>query len=193
MSGSPRALTIWRSCAKHAQIAVVPESLLVWFNLFTDDPAGARTRLSGRPVLLYEPPLEDEPDDDADEDYRLRTQSGIIMPAIGGGEPLAVVVEKSKENAFQKRITVGRTANNDIVLDDQSVSRFHAYLQQDDHQAWTLTDAGSRNGSFVAGRRIVARKAVALANAVVVRIGAVQLTFFSAAGFLEILKKRAQG
>ncbi|MEW5739090.1 MAG: FHA domain-containing protein [Myxococcota bacterium] len=172
----------------------MPESLLVWFNLFTDDPAGARKKLDGRPVLLYEPPLEDEPEgDDADEDFRLRTQSGIIMPAIGGGEPLAVVVQKSKENAFQRRITVGRTANNDIVLDDQSVSRFHAFLQQDDRQDWTLTDAGSRNGSFVSGRRITARTPVALSNAVVLRIGAVQLTFYSSTGFLEMLKKRAHG
>lgn len=171
----------------------MPESLLVWFNLFTDDPGLVRGRLNGRPVLLYEPPLEDEPDDDEEEDFKLRTQSGIVMPSIGGGEPLAVVIEKTKDNAFQRRITVGRTANNDIVLDDQSVSRFHAYLQQDERQEWTLTDAGSRNGSFVSGRRLSAKTPVPLANAAVVRIGAVQVTFYSAQGFLDLLKRRAHG
>lgn len=171
----------------------MPESLLVWFNLFTDDPGLVRGRLNGRPVLLYEPPIEDEPDDDEDEDFRLRTQSGIVMPAIGGGEPLAVVIEKTKDNAFQRRITVGRTANNDIVLDDQSVSRFHAYLQQDERSEWTLTDAGSRNGSFVSGRRLSSKTPAPLANGSVVRIGAVQLTFYSAQGFMDLLKRRAHG
>lgn len=170
----------------------MPESLLVWFNLFTDDPGRARSRLDGKPVLLYEPPME-ESEDDEDEDFQLRTQSGIVMPAIGGGEPLAVVVEKSKENAFQRRITVGRTGNNDIVLDDTSVSRFHAYLQQGEGQLWTITDAGSRNGSFVSGRRITAKVPAPLANGNPVRIGAVQLTFYSAQGFLDMLRRRAQG
>jgi len=171
----------------------MPESLLVWFNLFTDDPGLVRGRLNGRPVLLYEPPLDEDAGDDEEEDFKLRTQSGIVMPAIGGGEPLAVVIEKTKDNAFQRRITVGRTANNDIVLDDQSVSRFHAYLQQDERQEWTLTDAGSRNGSFVSGRRLPAKTPSPLANAAVVRIGAVQLTFYSAQGFLDLLKRRAHG
>ncbi|MEW6431075.1 MAG: FHA domain-containing protein [Myxococcota bacterium] len=171
----------------------MPESLLVWFNLFTDDPGLVRGRLNGRPVLLYEPPIEDEPDDEEDEDFRLRTQSGIVMPAIGGGEPLAVVIEKTKDNAFQRRITVGRTANNDIVLDDQSVSRFHAYLQQDERSEWTITDAGSRNGSFVSGRRLPSKTPVPLSNACVLRIGAVQLTFYSAQGFMDLLKRRAHG
>jgi len=172
----------------------MPESLLVWFNMFTDDPGLVRGRLNGRPVLLYEPPMEDtHDDDDESEDYQLRTQSGVVMPAIGGGEPLAVVVEKTKDNAFQRRITVGRTANNDIVLDDTSVSRFHAYLQQDERQEWTLTDAGSRNGSFVAGRRIAAKRPVPLSNGNVLRIGAVQLTFYSAQGFFDLLKSRAHG
>lgn len=171
----------------------MPESLLVWFNLFTDDPGLVRGRLNGRPVLLYEPPLDEDAGDDEEEDFKLRTQSGIVMPAIGGGEPLAVVIEKTKDNAFQRRITVGRTANNDIVLDDQSVSRFHAYLQQDERQEWTLTDAGSRNGSFVSGRRLHAKTPSPLANAAVVRIGAVQLTFYSAQGFLDLLKRRAHG
>lgn len=171
----------------------MPESLLVWYTLFTEDPTRVRGRLNGRPVLVYEPPLEDESDGDEGEDFQLRTQSGIVMPAIGGGEPLAVVVEKTKENAFQRRITVGRTANNDIVLDHQSVSRFHAYLQQDERHEWTLTDAGSRNGSFVSGRRLAPRTPAPLANAAVVRIGAVQLTFYSAQGFLDLLERRAHG
>lgn len=165
------------------------ETLLLWFNRFTDDPSKVRARLAGRPVLVYEPPTEDTIDED-DDDYQLRTQSGLSMPSIGGGDPMAVVIEKTKDNAFQRRITIGRTANNDIVLDDTSVSRFHAWLEQD-NQEWVLVDAGSRNGSTVAGRKIVARAPSLLTNGLVLRIGALQLTYYTAQGFLDMLHRRA--
>lgn len=167
------------------------ETLLIWFNRFTDDPAKVRSRLSGRPVLVYEPP-QDETMDEDDDDYQLRTQSGLAVPAIGGGDPMAVVIEKTKDNAFQRRITIGRTANNDIVLDDSSVSRFHAWLEfRDSDKEWILVDAGSRNGSLVAGRKLAAKAPTTLTNGNVLRIGALQLTYYTAQGFLDMLKRRA--
>ena len=170
------------------------ETLLIWFNRFTDDPAKVRTRLAGRPVLLYEPPTEDtgEGDDDDSDDYQLRTQSGLSVPAIGGGEPMAVVIEKTKDNAFQRRITIGRTGNNDIVLDDASVSRFHAWIEHLD-EGWALVDAGSRNGSTVGGRKIAPKATAMLTNGLALRIGALHLTFYSAQGFLDLLARRATG
>ncbi len=52
-------------------------------------------------------------------------------------------------------ITIGRAADNDIVIDDNTVSRHHARL---DMQASTyiLTDLGSANGTWVNGRRLSA-------------------------------------
>ena len=167
------------------------ETLLLWFNRFTDDPGKVRTRLAGRPVLVYEPPTEDTVDeDDESDDYQLRTQSGLSVPSIGGGEPMAVVIEKTKDNAFQRRITIGRTANNDIILDDTSVSRFHAWIEQTTTD-WVLVDAGSRNGSTVAGRKMVAKTPSVLTNGLVLRIGALQLTYYTAQGFLDMLHRRA--
>jgi hypothetical protein len=167
------------------------ETLLLWFNRFTDDPTKVKARLNGRPVLMYEPAEEPSIASGEDDDYVFKTQSGISVPAIGGGDPMAAVVEKTKENAFKQRVTIGRTSNNDIVLEDNSVSRFHAYLEQAEDGEWGLVDAGSRNGSFVGGRRLSVRTRVALLNGNSVRIGAVQLTYFSAGGFLEMLKRRA--
>ncbi|MDX2015350.1 MAG: FHA domain-containing protein [Myxococcaceae bacterium] len=171
----------------------MPESLLTWFNRFTDDPKKLEARLNGRPVLLYEPPEAPphQTGDDEDDDYQFRTQSGIAVPAIGGGEPLAVVVEKTKDNAFQRRVTVGRTSNNDIVLDDASVSRFHAWVQQEDGGGWSIVDAGSRNGTQVGGKKLAAKVPSALQSGVKVRIGVIELTFFSADGFVKMLKSRA--
>lgn len=167
------------------------ETLLLWFNRFTDDPAKVRARLAGRPVLVYEPPQDDTlSDDEDDEDYQLKTQSGLSVPSIGGGDPMAVVIEKTKDNAFQRRITIGRTANNDIVLDDTSVSRFHAWIEQQ-NQDWVLVDAGSRNGSTVGGRKLAAKAPATLTNGLPVRIGALQLTYYTAQGFLDMLQRRA--
>jgi pSer/pThr/pTyr-binding forkhead associated (FHA) protein len=168
------------------------ETLLLWFNRFTDDPAKVRTRLAGRPVLVYEPPTEDtlDPDADDDDDYQLKTQSGLSVPSIGGGDPMAVVIEKTKDNAFKQRITIGRTANNDIVLDDASVSRFHAWIEQVS-QEWVIVDAGSRNGSTIAGRKVAPKAPAPLTNGLSVRIGAIQLTYYTAQGFLDMLHRRA--
>lgn len=56
------------------------------------------------------------------------------------------------EHSRSSTLTIGRTANNDIVLDDPLVSRRHATLHRG--RAATLTDLGSFNGTFVNGSRI---------------------------------------
>jgi hypothetical protein len=52
-------------------------------------------------------------------------------------------------------ITIGRAADNDIVLDDNMVSRHHARLKMQG-DTYTLTDLGSANGTLVNGRRVSA-------------------------------------
>src|SRR5262245_49443356 len=54
------------------------------------------------------------------------------------------------------RFTVGKSAQNDLVLDsDSAVSRVHALLEHVG-PAWCLTDVGSTNGTSVNGERIFA-------------------------------------
>ena len=50
--------------------------------------------------------------------------------------------------------TVGRSPDNDFVLGDPWISRNHAMLQCMEDGAFYLIDLGSRNGSFVNGRRV---------------------------------------
>lgn len=52
---------------------------------------------------------------------------------------------------------VGRGAHNDVVIPDDSVSDTHAKLQRRD-DGWYLVDAGSTNGTYVAGSRITAER-----------------------------------
>jgi adenylate cyclase len=51
---------------------------------------------------------------------------------------------------------IGRTEQNTVVLVDDMVSRNHAMIQQLDGGEFFLIDMGSRNGSFVNGRRLAA-------------------------------------
>ena len=52
---------------------------------------------------------------------------------------------------------IGRGEHNDVVIAEESVSDSHAKLQRRDGD-WYLTDVGSTNGTYVAGRRITAEE-----------------------------------
>lgn len=51
-------------------------------------------------------------------------------------------------------VLIGRSDSCDIVLDDHQVSREHARLYQDPYHRWIAEDLESRNGMWIAGRRI---------------------------------------
>lgn len=53
----------------------------------------------------------------------------------------------------KKRVTIGRTPDNDIVLDNRGVSRRHAQIEFGDDQA-VVIDNESLNGTFVNARRV---------------------------------------
>ena len=82
--------------------------------------------------------------------------------------------------AFPGMITVGRTGNNDVVLPNHSISRLHLYVTQRDG-LWWAADAGSKNGSWLAGERMTARKEVRLLPSATLRLGELLLTFHLAA------------
>ncbi|HOW86309.1 MAG TPA: SpoIIE family protein phosphatase [Candidatus Aminicenantes bacterium] len=52
-----------------------------------------------------------------------------------------------------RRVTVGRSSANDIVLSDQFSSGVHAVIAPTEH-GYALIDQGSKNGTFVNGRRV---------------------------------------
>lgn len=88
--------------------------------------------------------------------------------------------------SFPDRITIGRTANNDIALVDSSVSRFHAYVRRDGSQ-WVVADAGSKNGSWLMGKALAPRKERPLPSRSELRLGDVDLTFYVAADLFTAL------
>jgi adenylate cyclase len=74
-------------------------------------------------------------------------------------------------------ITVGRGNANDLVLNDPSVSRFHAVVKQSPQGAVVIADRGSTNGVMVNGVRITSE--VELHKGDRARIGAYELMFES--------------
>jgi FHA domain len=76
-----------------------------------------------------------------------------ILERFGpNGHDMTVIDEASG------RISVGKSAENDLVIDgDPAVSRAHALLEHVG-PAWCITDVGSRNGTAVNGERLFAPK-----------------------------------
>lgn len=149
------------------------------------------------PVLLFRPRPRPEgtTEDPLDEDrYRLQTASGVGVPSFGGQEALVFPVRKMRENAFPRGITVGRTRNNDVILEDASVSRFHAWFgQAESNGAWQVTDAGSRNGTSVDSARLVPRKPWDLTDGAKLEVGRIHLTFLLPDGLFSLLRGPGPG
>ena len=55
------------------------------------------------------------------------------------------------------RYAIGRDKSNDIVIDEEGISNFHAELRVEEDDRVFITDAGSINGTFVNDKQIKAR------------------------------------
>ncbi len=80
------------------------------------------------------------------------TASHRLADLAADGPPFAAPIKKVQAS-FPSMITVGRTQNNDIVVPDTSISKFHAFFRVTGGVV-VVADAGSRNGTFVAGRAL---------------------------------------
>lgn len=84
-----------------------------------------------------------------------------------GGEP-------STYPLAARRVTIGRSAANDIVLSDQYSSGLHAVVVPTE-RGFALVDQGSKNGTFVNGRRVSGE--IDLARGDEILIGSTSLFF----------------
>lgn len=119
-----------------------------------------------------------------------RTQAHDGSAFLGESQVFKLVKGSSTQNAFAMGVTVGRVQNNDIIISHDSVSRFHAFFQQDKNGAWTLTDAESKFGTFVNEAKSPANKHVPVPDRAVIRFGDAKLHFLLPESFVEFLKAR---
>jgi hypothetical protein len=123
--------------------------------LLIPDDAGSESTLSYAPG---------EPDPPAAHSTAERT--AIIVRSGGGRTGEAFTLTRD-------RLTIGRSPDSDIFLDDVTVSRRHAELQRRP-DGFAIADLGSLNGTFV-NRRRVDRKL--LEDGDEVQIGKYKLTY----------------
>lgn len=79
-----------------------------------------------------------------------------------------------------KVIKIGRSSNNDIVVNDGKVSRTHCQIIEEGNGNYLLIDSNSENGTYVNG--VLRRSEVRLNQSDIVRIGNTTLpwqTYFS--------------
>jgi pSer/pThr/pTyr-binding forkhead associated (FHA) protein len=84
----------------------------------------------------------------------------LRLSFVIGGKP--IIRDISLEEG--KRLSVGRTKENDVAVDDQSISKAHASLLLNKEGKLIVGDTGSTNGTFVRGERIAYGKAVEIAQ-----------------------------
>ena len=112
------------------------------------------------------------PEEIADEEgpLEIAAEGPALVVRSGGGRAGEHFIPEGD------RTTIGRSPDNDIFLDDVTVSRKHAVVLQSGGEL-RIEDLGSLNGTFVDRRRIDA--ATQLESGDEVQIGKYRLSFIS--------------
>lgn len=76
-----------------------------------------------------------------------------------------------------RRLNVGRVSDNDLALNDASVSKIHATLLMNAQRTILVADTGSTNGTYINGRRISYGEARQIEEGDVVGFGDVEVRF----------------
>lgn len=67
---------------------------------------------------------------------------------------------KRRWTLVKSETTIGRWPDNDVVVDDRWVSRYHAQIHREEER-YLVEDRDSRNGTFVNGQRIIEPRVLA--------------------------------
>ena len=80
-----------------------------------------------------------------------RILAGVGRRPVPG--PPAVEIEVLLPNSADA-VTLGRSRECDVVVGEETVSRFHAELRHDNSDQWTVRDLDSLNGTWLNGARV---------------------------------------
>ena len=108
----------------------------------------------------------------------------------GGEQGIYVQPLLRKEGNRKAVLRVGRGSGCDVVINDTSISKLHAYVEPAG-SGFSLVDAGSQNGTFVDDLRVPVRgigAPVTLLPLARVRFGSVPFVFLPAAELAELAR-----
>lgn len=75
------------------------------------------------------------------------------------------------------RRSVGRNRQNDLSIDDNSVSKIHATLVLNKENQFQIADTGSTNGTYINDQRIAYGKAMTISETDKIKFGTVEVSF----------------
>ncbi len=152
------------------------------FALLKQSPAKARAAIGTDHVLV---PLEPWAASEFEEDAGAVTLTGLgHLVATGAGKQVPVLGVACYPLPAVGPLTVGRTSNAGVIIDQPTVSRVHAEINCVGG-VFSVLDKGSYNGTVLNQRVLEQGEAIELRNGDVVIFGEAQLVF----GDLEHLAK----
>lgn len=122
------------------------------------------------------------------DEAKRATAAGIVSPAPAPPAPDVTMIARLTIRDYTKdatlvftpggkRLNVGRVADNDLCLNDPSVSKIHAALLMNQQGTLLVADTGSTNGTFINGRRISYGEARQIEDGDMVGFGDIEVRF----------------
>jgi len=129
----------------------------------------------------------------AASDKPRRNPAALVATALSEGVHFVVSLRKrpNADQILHDRISVGRASNKDIVLRDASVSKLHAWFELHDALDFSVTDAGSKNQTYVNGEPLAPRQSFLLAPGDTIRFGSVLTLLCEADALWSAIQERA--
>ncbi len=120
---------------------------------------------------------------------RREKRAPLARDLIRAGNQLPIYELRQKQLGPPGQVRVGRSAENDLVLKDDTVSSRHAVFQRNERTgSYDVHDLASMNGTWVNGSRLVVGKSVVLFDGDVLGFGDMVYLFFYPGGLYDVLK-----
>ena len=101
--------------------------------------------------------------------------------------PRVLFLRRTAALGAGEEISLGRTADTDLVLSDHSVSKLHALFHRGKDKRWKLEDKGSKNGSWIEDLRLIPGVPVEINSKEELRFGRIHLRFLAPEDFYEMI------
>jgi hypothetical protein len=143
-----------------------------------------RARFPAAVLVQAQAPAEPAGESSVTIEFRGSLSDDLSTGGLGEVRPL---IKRSTAVAFQTRIGIGRGAGVDLSFPHPGMSKYHAYFEQDAQGRWTVTDAGSKNGTAVNGEQLKNGVPRALEEGDRLHFGKVGFLFYTSEGFVRLV------